>query len=47
MLKAAAISTAAVSEAIEEITRVLRIAMFCAGVAGIAELQRTPLLEVD
>lgn len=47
MLKAAAVSTAAVSEAIEEITRVLRIAMFCAGAAGIAALQRTPLLEVD
>ena len=47
MLKAAAVSTAAVSEAIEEIVRVLRIAMFCAGAAGIAELQRTPLLEVD
>lgn len=47
MLKAAAVSTVAVGEVIEEITRVLRIAMFCAGAAGIAELQRMPLLEVD
>jgi isopentenyl-diphosphate delta-isomerase len=47
MLKAAAVSTAAVSEAIEEVARVLRIAMFCAGAASIAELQRTPLLEVN
>lgn len=44
-LKAAAVSTEAVSEAITELTRVLRIAMFCAGAGSIPELQATPLLE--
>ncbi len=46
-LKAAAVSTEAVSEAITEITRVLRIAMFCAGAGSIPELQATPLLKSD
>ncbi len=46
-LKAAAVSTEAVSEAITEITRVLRIAMFCAGAGSIPELQTTPLLKSD
>jgi isopentenyl-diphosphate delta-isomerase len=46
-LKAAAVSTEAVSEAIAEITRVLRIAMFCAGAGSIPELQATPLLKSD
>lgn len=46
-LKAAAVSTEAVSEVITEITRVLRIAMFCAGVGSIPELQATPLLKSD
>jgi isopentenyl-diphosphate delta-isomerase len=44
-LKAAAVSTEAVSEAITELTRVLRIAMFCAGAGSIPELQAAPLLE--
>lgn len=46
-LKAAAVSTEAVSEVITEVTRVLRIAMFCAGVGSIPELQATPLLKSD
>lgn len=46
-LKAAAVSTEAVSEAIAEVTRVLRIAMFCAGAGSIPELQATPLLKSD
>lgn len=46
-LKAAAVSTEAVSEAITEIIRVLRIAMFCAGAGSIPELQATPLLKSD
>jgi isopentenyl-diphosphate delta-isomerase len=46
-LKAAAVSTEAVSEAIAEITRVLCIAMFCAGAGSIPELQATPLLKSD
>jgi isopentenyl-diphosphate delta-isomerase len=43
-LKAAAVSAAATSEAIAELTRVLRIAMFAAGAGNIAQLQATPLL---
>lgn len=46
-LKAAAVSTEAVSEAITEITRVLRIAMFCVGAGSIPQLQATPLLKSD
>lgn len=46
-LKAAAVSTEAVSEVITEVTRVLRIAMFCAGAGSIPELQATPLLKSD
>jgi isopentenyl-diphosphate delta-isomerase len=47
MLKAAAVSAEAVGETITEFTRVLRIAMFCAGAGSLAALQATPLLEVD
>lgn len=42
-LKAAAVSTEAVVEAIDEISRQLRIAMFAAGAADLARLQSTPL----
>jgi isopentenyl-diphosphate delta-isomerase len=42
-LKAAAVSVEAVSEAIAEIARELRIAMFAAGAGTIAQLQGTPL----
>jgi isopentenyl-diphosphate delta-isomerase len=43
MLKAAAVSVEAVSEAIIELARQLRVAMFAAGAGSIAELQATPL----
>ena len=42
-LKAAAVSAAATSEAIAELVRELRIAMFAAGAGSIAQLQATPL----
>jgi isopentenyl-diphosphate delta-isomerase len=42
-LKAANVAADAVSEAIETLTRVLRVAMFAAGAADIPQLQRTPL----
>ncbi|MBI3764198.1 MAG: type 2 isopentenyl-diphosphate Delta-isomerase [Chloroflexi bacterium] len=45
-LKAAAESEDAVAAVIAELSRVLRIAMFAAGAADIAELQRTALVEV-
>jgi isopentenyl-diphosphate delta-isomerase len=44
-LEAAAISTEAVAELIEEISRTLRIAMFAAGASNIAALQSTPLVK--
>jgi isopentenyl-diphosphate delta-isomerase len=43
-LKAAALSTEAVTETIGELARELRIAMFAAGAGTIADLQATPLL---
>lgn len=45
-LKAAAVSVAAVTEAIGELSRELRIAMFAAGAGNIAALQATPLQSV-
>jgi isopentenyl-diphosphate delta-isomerase len=44
-LKAADVSTEAVTAVIEELTRILRIAMFAAGAADIARLQQTPLVK--
>jgi len=46
-LKAAAVSTEAVTEVIAELTQELRIAMFCIGAGTIAELQATPFLSKD
>ena len=46
-LKAAAISAEATSEAISELARELRIAMFAAGAGNIAQLQATPLLRQE
>ena len=46
-LKAAAISVEAVTEAIAELSRELRIAMFAAGAGSVAELQATPLIQRD
>ena len=43
-LKAAAVSVEATAEAIAELARELRIAMFAAGAGSIAHLQATPLL---
>jgi isopentenyl-diphosphate delta-isomerase len=43
-LKAAAVSAEATAEAIAEIGRELRIAMFAAGAGSLAQLQATPLL---
>jgi isopentenyl-diphosphate delta-isomerase len=43
-LKAADVSTEAVTEIIGELARVLRIAMFAAGAGSIARLRATPLL---
>jgi isopentenyl-diphosphate delta-isomerase len=43
-LKAAAVSVEATAEAIAELARELRIAMFAAGAGSIAQLQATPLL---
>ena len=43
-LKAAAVSVEVTSEAIAELARELRIAMFAAGAGSIAQLQTTPLL---
>lgn len=43
-LKAAAVSVEVTSEAIAELARELRIAMFAAGAGNIAQLQTTPLL---
>ncbi len=45
-LKAAAVSTAATIETIEELGRELRIAMFAAGAGSIATLQKTSLVKV-
>jgi len=45
-LKAAAVSVEAVTEAIGELSRELRIAMFAAGAGSIAALQATPLQSV-
>lgn len=45
-LKAAAVSTEAVCETIEEAVRVLRVAMFAAGASDLAALRRTPLIRV-
>lgn len=47
MLKAAAVSVAAVNETIAELARELRIAMFAAGAEDIAALQATPLVSSD
>jgi isopentenyl-diphosphate delta-isomerase len=44
-LRAAAISTAAVTDLVEELTRTLRIAMFATGAKNIAALQSTPLVK--
>lgn len=44
-LKAADRSTEAVLDAIQELTQVLRIAMFAAGAGDLARLQQTPLIE--
>ena len=46
-LKAAAVSVEVTSEAIAELARELRIAMFAAGAGSIAQLQTTPLLCPD
>lgn len=46
-LKAAAESEEAVAAVIAELTRVLRIAMFAAGVKDIKALRRTPLIRVE
>ena len=46
-LRAAAVSGEAASEAITEIARELRIAMFAAGAGSIAQLQSTPLVHAD
>jgi len=46
-LKAAAVSVEATAEAIAELARELRIAMFAAGAGSIAGLQATPLLRRD
>ncbi len=43
-LKAAAVSTEAVTETLEETIRVLRIAMFAAGAGNIEALEQTPLI---
>lgn len=45
-LKAADISVEAVDQLIRELTAQLRIAMLCSGAANIAQLQRTPLINV-
>jgi len=42
-LKAAAVSTEAVTEAIAEVAREIRIAMFAAGAGRIEQLQKTPM----
>jgi isopentenyl-diphosphate delta-isomerase len=44
-LKAANISTEAVSQVIRDLTRELQIAMFAAGAGSIAHLQQTELVE--
>jgi isopentenyl-diphosphate delta-isomerase len=46
-LKAAAVSVEATSEAIAELARELRIAMFAAGAGSISQLQTTPLACLD
>lgn len=43
-LKAAAVSVEAVGDLIEQLTRELRISMFCVGAANVAALQNTPYL---
>jgi isopentenyl-diphosphate delta-isomerase len=43
-LKAAAVSSEAVAETLEETIRVLRIAMFAAGAKDIEALRKTPLI---
>jgi isopentenyl-diphosphate delta-isomerase len=44
-LRAAVTSSEAVADLIEELTRALRIAMFCVGAGDIAALQSTPLIK--
>ena len=44
-LKAANVSTQAVAELADELADMLRIAMFCTGIANVEELQGTPALQ--